>query len=187
MLIALTALAFLYLNSGSLFNPLKCIISSVDSKTYCVRDFDNTKEAADLLARTCNRLKLFVDDLYTNNQQDARVVKLRQNFRADSISEILPTSKHTAYSENKGERLAFCLRKDREQKQLIDENTLMFVALHELAHIMTTSVGHTREFWGNFKYLLHHAQRAGLYASVDYSQEPVQYCGMTIADNPLHS
>ena len=30
----------------------------------------------------------------------------------------------------------------------------MFVTLHELAHVMTVSVGHTEEFWTNFKFLL---------------------------------
>ena len=30
----------------------------------------------------------------------------------------------------------------------------MFVALHELAHVMSSSIGHTEEFWDNFRYLL---------------------------------
>ena len=32
-----------------------------------------------------------------------------------------------------------------------------FVALHELSHVMTVSVGHTQEFWENFKFLLKEA------------------------------
>ena len=39
-----------------------------------------------------------------------------------------------------------------DENKLIDENTLMFVALHELAHIATESIGHTKEFWANFKF-----------------------------------
>ena len=30
----------------------------------------------------------------------------------------------------------------------------MFVAIHELAHIMTESVGHEPEFWDNMGFLL---------------------------------
>ena len=37
---------------------------------------------------------------------------------------------------------------------MFDENTLTFVALHELSHVMTVSVGHKQEFWDNFKFIL---------------------------------
>ena len=35
--------------------------------------------------------------------------------------ETLPTSKFTAYSENKGEKIAFCLNKKGDNENLIDE------------------------------------------------------------------
>ena len=74
-----------------------------------------------------------------------------ENFNPKKIKEILPTSTYTAYSENKGEKLAFCTTVEKGGSKLIDENTLTFVALHELSHIATKSVGHTKEFWKNFK------------------------------------
>lgn len=40
---------------------------------------------------------------------DTRVKKLVAGFNPKSISETLPTSELTAYSENKGEKIAFCL------------------------------------------------------------------------------
>jgi hypothetical protein len=47
--------------------------------------------------------------------------------------ETLPTSEYTAYSENKGEKLAFCLNKERQgESNMIDEHTLMFVAQNQL-------------------------------------------------------
>ena len=101
--------------------------------------------------------------------------------------ETLPTSEHTAYSENKGEKLAFCLNKKNENNNdLIDENTLTFVALHELAHVATRSIGHKSEFWENFKFLLHEAQEANLYTPKDYKSAPQEYCGMKITDNPYY-
>ena len=101
------------------------------------------------------------------------------------IIETLPTSKYTAYSQNKGEKLAFCLNATKDNpEQLIDLNTLTFVALHELAHVATKSVGHTPEFWDNFKFLLIQAEKINIYNPMDYKNNPKNYCGMTITDNP---
>ena len=70
--------------------------------------------------------------------------------------------------------------------RLIDINTLTFVALHELSHIMTESIGHKQEFWQNFKYLLQNAKEAGIYDPIDYKKNPKDYCGMKINDNPYY-
>ena len=87
------------------------------------------------------------------------VKRLVENFNPNKISETLPTSEHTAYSENKGEKMAFCLNEDKEGTRLIDLSTLTFVAIHELAHLMTESIGHKEEFWDNFKFLLESAKK----------------------------
>jgi hypothetical protein len=50
---------------------------------------------------------------------------------------------------------------------------------------MTTSVGHKKEFWDNFTFLLEYATEAGLYEAVDYAKHPSEYCGLTIDSNPL--
>ena len=70
--------------------------------------------------------------------------------------------------------------------ELIDLNTLTFVAIHELSHVMTLSVGHTKEFWENFKFLLKNAVKIGIYRAEDYKKQPKKYCGMTITDNPYY-
>ena len=76
-------------------------------------------------------------------------------------------------------------KKENEGK-LIDINTLTFVAIHELAHIMTKSEGHKQIFWQNFKFLLEEAKAAKIYKPVDYKNNPQPYCGMNITDNPLY-
>jgi hypothetical protein len=76
-------------------------------------------------------------------------------------------------------------KKENEGK-LIDINTLTFVAIHELAHIMTKSEGHKQIFWQNFKFLLEEAKEAKIYKPVDYKNNPQPYCGMNITDNPLY-
>ena len=99
--------------------------------------------------------------------------------------EILPTSNYTAYSENKGEKIAFCLNKKKGvDDNLIDEHTLTFVAIHELSHVMSVSIGHKSEFWENFKFLLENAKEAKIHEPIDYSKEPAEYCSMKITDSP---
>lgn len=38
----------------------------------------------------------------------------------------------------------------------------MFVLLHEMAHLMTESIGHTPEFWTNFKKILQDGIQVGI-------------------------
>jgi hypothetical protein len=167
---------------------LKCIVSTVDGDKYCVRERNNMLPAVDLLAKTSEKMKNLVSYLKEKEPTDHRVKRLVEKFNANKIVETLPTSEYTAYSENKGRKIAFCLNKEKENNDhLIEENTLMFVAIHEMAHIATVSIGHNAEFWTNFKYLLKHAVDCKVYNPVDYSQERTDYCGMTISDNPYFS
>jgi hypothetical protein len=165
---------------------LKCVISSVDGKKYCVRDRVMLKEAVNLLAEAVERMKRLVNYVSKEYPNDEDVIRLKNNFNPNKISETLPTSELTAYSENKGEKMAFCLNKTKNTGTLIDINTLTFVGIHELAHTMTKSIGHKQEFWKNFKFLLENAVKIGIYKPVDYKKENQSYCGMTITDNPYY-
>ena len=163
---------------------LKCIISSVDGNKYCVRERDKLELAADLLAKVTNNCKELVKYVGEKHKDKDDVKRLVQGFNPKRISETLPTSELTAYSENKGEKIAFCLNVKKDGSKLIDLNTLTFVAIHELSHIMTKSIGHKQEFWQNFKFLLENAKEANIYKIVDYKKEPQEYCGMKITDSP---
>ena len=185
MVIAMLVVAATYMFFTSDYYNLKCVIAHKDGKTYCVRDTRNLKESAELLAEAVGRMTEMVAHMKEKYPNDERVKRLVANFNPGRVVETLPTSEYTAYSEDKGKKLAFCLRRDKDKTKLIDINTLMFVALHELSHLMTKSVGHERDFWKNFKFMLENATELGLYATVDYSNAPQEYCGMTISDNPL--
>jgi hypothetical protein len=177
-------LFIMYVNSD--FFNLKCVIATKDGKTYCVRDTPNLKKSANLLANVSNKMNKLVKYTYSRYPNREDIKRLYENFNPDKIVETLPTSEYTAYSENKGQKLALCLRKNKEQYKLIDINTLTFVAIHELSHLMTKSIGHEEEFWNNFKFLLKCAVELGIYNPVDYSNEPQSYCGMEIDDNPYY-
>ena len=167
---------------------LKCIISSVDGNKYCVRDRAKLELAADMLANVTKKCKMLVYYVKEKYPDDPKVKKLVNGFNPKKISETLPTSELTAYSENKGEKIAFCVNKKKKETddKLIDLNTLNFVAIHELSHIMTTSIGHKQDFWQNFKFLLENAKNANIYQPIDYKKENQEYCGMTITDNPYY-
>ena len=107
------------------------------------------------VSQKCKDLVIHVGKKYPDDED---VKRLAQKFNPTKISETLPTSEYTAYSENKGEKLAFCLNTTKNGDKLIDINTLTFVALHELAHIMTRSEGHKQIFWQHFKFLLTEAK-----------------------------
>lgn len=51
---------------------------------------------------------------------------------------------------------------------------------------MTESIVHKPEFWQNMKFLLVNAKQAGIYNPVDYKNNPKEYCGTTITDNPYY-
>lgn len=183
----LSICVYIYYDSSGF--QLKCIVSSVDGNKYCVRDRKQLQNAADLLAKVTDKCKKLVEYLNQKYEKGTNDVadRLTAGFNPQKIIETLPTSTYTAYSENKGEKLAFCLnRKKEDNNDLIDEQTLTFVSIHELAHIGTKSIGHKTEFWENFKFLLENAQEAGIHNPENYKEKPVEYCGMKIKDNPYY-
>ena len=179
-------IVYMYINNLTEFQ-LKCIISEEDGNKYCVRERSRIDDAADLLAKTTQKCKQLVEYMNNKYPDKENVKRLVDGFNPKKIMETLPTSKFTAYSENKGEKIAFCLNRSKhDNENLIDESTLTFVAIHELSHVMTVSIGHKSEFWENFKFLLENAKEAGIHQPVDYKQQPKEYCGMKIHDNPYY-
>lgn len=174
---------YLYFDSDSF--QLKCVVSTVDGNKYCVRERANLKNAADLLAKVtdkCKNLVKYVGEKYPDQENIKRLIS---GYNPQKIMETLPTSEYTAYSENKGEKIAFCLSpKKGDLNNLIDEHTLTFVAIHELSHVMTKSIGHKSEFWDNFKFLLENAKESGIHEPRNYKEKPQEYCSMKISDNP---
>jgi len=155
--------------------------SSIDNKEYLVQDKDDAKEAADLIAVIRQRLVILVEHLIRSYPpDDSRIKMLKDNFNPDSMKEGIDDSGYTSYSINKGEQIVLCLRTNNK---LMDINTMMFVVLHELSHIATESIGHTPEFWDNFKWILEESINIGIYQKKDYNKEAVEYCGMTITSN----
>ena len=167
--------------------PLVNVKSKVDGKTYRVRDMSDKQEAADLMAKLRLKMAKFYMHLEAKFPDKAQVVLLKKNFKPEShrFFESTPDAEHTSYSVNKGEAVHMCLRQRGGQSEtLVNENVLMFVALHEMAHMVTPTIGHDAQFWNNFGWLLEQAEALGVYTPTNFREHPVAYCGVKITDMP---
>jgi predicted metal-dependent hydrolase len=153
------------------------VLSEIDNKRYLVQNTPDKSKAADMLARLNIKIKKLLVHLKDKDFEKTKL--LLNNYNENSISEGDDNNKYTSYSVNKGEKIVFCLR-SRKDKSFVDENVLMYVATHELGHLMTDEIGHTELFWENFKYLLNEAIKIKVYKKEDYSKNPKDYCGINI-------
>ena len=160
--------------------------SMSDGNTYHVQNLPDKQGAADLMAKIRSNLDSLIEHYKSDpaSMADPRVKVMVDRFNPSNMIENDLDADSTSYSENKGEKIVVCLR-GKTTKKLVDENTIMFVILHEMAHLMTTTVGHTPEFWTNFRRLLQDGIQVGIYKQVNYDRSPVTYCGMSIHSSPL--
>lgn len=169
--------------------PLIEVRSKVDNKVYKVRDLPDKQAAADLLAKIRIKMGNFMTYLETRFVDKPQIQRLVKNFRAnpERLLEATPDANHTSYSVNKGEKVHLCLRqRDGSNEELVDDNVMMFVALHEMSHMITASIGHGPDFWNNFGFLLKEAEQQGIYKHTDFRSHPVSYCGVSITDSPRY-
>ena len=176
----------IYIKYESRNSEVIFIQSTIDNRTYLVRNLPDKQDAADLLAKMNKNIGILLQHLNESYPDDIRVQRFKKKFNPDSISESSSSSKYTSYSVNKGEKIIFCIRSRDSKNKLIDLNTLMFVSLHEISHVVTKSIGHTQEFWDNFKWILDNSLVTKIYTKHDYRSKPVKYCGIEITDSPLY-
>ena len=102
--------------------------------------------------------------------------QVRSNFSMlnPDYADIPLREGNSAFTENKSV-ITLCL-KNPETGKYYDMNTLMYVALHELGHIISKSHGHNSEFRENFANLLRQASKMGIYDP--RKSIPNTYCGI---------
>lgn len=168
-------------------------ISTIDGYSYCVVDIEDLEQqqVANIFAQiNINIIKLLAH-LKSNSydkENNWRVKNLLNNYNPDNLMEISPFSpgNSTSYTVDKGSVLALCIKNNSDGK-FVDMNILMFVVIHELAHLSVESVGHGAEFVDAFTFLLKEGINAGVYKYDNYYENPVYYCKMTINSTPLNS
>lgn len=169
--------------------PLVQVKSSVDNATYYVRDMPDKQRAADLIAKVRIKIQNLYDYILQKFPDKPQVKQWNRNFipEPSRFLEATPDAEHTSYSVNKGEKVHLCLRqRNGQDEQLVTENIMVFVTLHEMAHTITPSIGHGPDFWNNFGWLLKQAEAKGIYSYEDFKSHPVSYCGMNITDSPAY-
>ena len=171
--------------------PIVQVRSSVDGLMYNVRDMPDKQKAADLLARVRRKLRTLIDALRQRFPNKPQVIQLNEKFEADPrrFYEATPDAEHVSYSVNKGDSIHLCLRqREGKSEPLVDENVMVFVALHEMGHVITppTVKSHGPEFWNNFGWLLREAEDLKIYKYQDFKAHPVSYCGENITDQPKY-
>lgn len=152
--------------------------SDVDDRYYLVRKLPDMSEAANFLAEINSKLVKLIRHMVAKYPDNSDVVQLYKNYNPAALSEGSVDSGYTSYSINKGEKLILCIR--QKDKTFVDMNVVVYVSIHELAHIMTKEIGHTSTFWSNFKFLLNEAILIGIYEKKDFKNEPEEYCGIQI-------
>lgn len=138
-----------------------------------------------------NIIKL-LDYITVNYPEESWISRLNRNYKrnGESLSEAAVENGFTSYTIDK-EYMHICLRTRDSSEQLYDLNTLMYVVIHELAHMGNYDSrgnpieGHGLEFVEKFRFLLQQAIKLGIYSYQDYSKTPKEYCGITIYKNVL--
>lgn len=181
VLFVMTIILFAYIRDY--YGEVEYVTSSVDGKSYLVRKLPDRQEAADILARMNENLMKLVRHMRAKYPDNKDVQRMYKNYKPDNLSEGGMEVGYTSYSVNKGEKLVMCVR--QKDGSFVKMNVLMYVAIHEMAHLMTKDVGHTPTYWNNFRFLLKESIKISVYSKVDYAEKPHDYCGIKITSSVI--
>lgn len=162
--------------------------SDIDSDYYLVRDLNDKQQASNILAKIKQNIMVLTNYLY--DHKDSKYLEYRQyiaqlheRIKNVVVLESSEDSVYTSYSINKGEQIVFCLRSRKIKNQLHKFNLLMYVVLHEISHVACPEYGHTPLFKRIFAFITSVAINIGLYTKINFSHDPMEYCGMIITDS----
>jgi predicted metal-dependent hydrolase len=157
--------------------------ATLDNNDYWVRNVKDKSIAANTLATikiNIEKLVVYFKENKSLFKKDTEYIKnLIDRTKEINIMETPADEKHTSYTINKGEKIVLCLR-SKFLNNIHDMNTIMYVVIHELAHVACPEYGHTPLFKKIFIFLLKQSEKINIYKSIDYRKNPQDYCGMTI-------
>ena len=179
-----------YLYIFKYYNEVEVInIKAFNGDYYLVRNVDDKQKAADILATIKLDLIKLTNMIINNdnlkNHKYLNYVKIiKKKLNTVLIKESDAKSIYTSFSVNKGEELVFCIR-SKITNEIHDLNDLLYVAIHEIAHIGCPEVGHTDLFKDINLFLLKEAKKYGIYKYSNYYRDPIEYCGIDIKSTIL--
>lgn len=162
--------------------------SKLNNKEYLVQNLENKEEASYMLSVIHDRIFILRDYLEKNIDKYPEYTEYIKQFcrriKNLSLQENAPDGKYTSYTVNKGDEIALCLR-SKKTSELHDLNLIMYVTLHELAHVACPEVDHTELFKKIFIFFIKTAITLRIYKQSNYAIDPHEYCGITINENLL--
>jgi hypothetical protein len=160
--IAITAIAVLAVTRSKSCTSKTGIVFNVNHNTDCTM----TK-----LADVNDRIKRVASSL--RGTQTGAKIAMRWNGRIDELD--MDMGIDTAAVTTGKRSIRVCIQPDAPL------DALVFVALHELAHVACDEIGHTPRFWDEFRYILDEATRIGAYSGHD---PHAVVCGRTVGRVP---
>ena len=188
LIITLIILIYIFLFYNN--NKLVYIENSNFGTRFLVQNNKNKNKSSKILSELTIKLYILRNylvrniDKYPENKVYIKLLMEGFNNNRTTIHEGLPYSNLTSYSVNKGEELVFCL-KSKKNNKYHKLNLLMYVAIHELAHIACPEIGHGQLFIKIFKFLAEQAVKLKIYKYENYNKNPVEYCGMILSSTVL--
>ena len=161
---------------------------NIENFEYWVRDLPDKDEAGKILYELRKLLMELLLYIENNENEDIEeeeltylqyIPRMKEKLKHVKIKETPEGSSQTSYSVNKGETLVFCIR-SKQDNSLHSKNELLYVAIHELAHIGCPEIGHTKLFMNLNLFLLKQAVKFNIYKYKNYDNEAVEYCGISL-------
>lgn len=164
-------------------------------KYYVIKGHDDIhkkkcKYAADMLCNInskCLKLIAHLKNKYIVNGSDLDKKRMTRTLIDEYDVDDLVEDDDEAFTIGKGKKIHICMR--NKEVGFIDINTIMFVVLHELSHIVTKPQRnpHTANFWVNNIWIMTEAESIGIFRSINYRLNPVKYCnGITLNKTPMY-
>ena len=171
---------FLFYNN----NEFVYIEDNFEGTRYLVQK-STKEESMKILTEITKRLyrlrSYLIENINNNLEFKPYIDRLQKGFNntRTTIMENSSTSDNTSYNINKGEELVFCL-KSKKTGKFHDINLLMYVAIHEIAHIACPVIGHGELYQKIFKFFIDMAEKINIYKRVNYNEKPTEYCDMML-------
>ena len=187
LLLIIIIIIFLYIFIFYKYNKNIYIESNLGT-TFLVYKDKFQIEKANMLEQIVRNMYILKNHLLKNinnlKPYEKYIKQLDKNFNKHRtlIYESDPKSDYTSYSVNKGQEISFCL-KSKTNDKLHNINLLMYVAIHEMAHIACPEIGHGELFRHIFKKFVEEAIIIGIYKKVNFNEFPVEYCGMILSSS----
>lgn len=150
------------------------------------------QESVDTLAEINERIQKLIEHLnfkYNGEAVNGRIAAILKNrYSPDILSEAANDKRYTTFTVDKKD-MHICLRTRDTKEDMYDINLLMYVVLHELAHLCNYDekdnpiIGHGKEFIEIFRFLVKESMMIGVYRYSDYASKPVEYCGIYLSSN----